>query len=693
MKIVNVTPGLIPIPPNGWGAVEKIIWETHKALLELGHDATIEYLDDIKDYDVVHIHVANLANIAHERGIPYYFTMHDHHAYLYGKDSEVFKENMLAIKNAKKAFVPAKFLVGYFGNIPEYFSHGVNTDYFNPSKSSPHKLLCVANNGFIHNQSEDRKGFGYAIEAAKNLNLPITIAGPSNNKKYFEKYPPDYDKLTILYDLTEDELKNLYKDHTCFIHMSILEAGHPNLTLLEAMASGLPIIGTYEEDNSLEGMVKVERNVEQLIKAIVEVLWDPFTYAIYSEKARHQALDLSWENRTKDLLKHYKMTLRDQMVNSYRNTKMLNIPSKPHVPTFNVNFIDGAFFEILGGPDREYNVQFINKKTGQIVHKSNIKKDHWVKASISYFVDWNIFVDDGLSSYEFKPDYAGKRVYIALDSKALGDTLAWFPYVEEFRKKHNCKVICSTFWNHFFESEYPEIEFVKPGDVVDNLYAMYTMGWFYNADGSFNTNKIPGDFRDQSLQKTASDILGIDFKEIRPNIKKPVAGLKEKKVTIAMHSTAQCKYWNNETGWQELVDNLLLNGYQVVMVSKEEDGYMGNKYPKGVTLLMDTSLESVMFEMLTSQMFIGISSGLSWLAWALGVKTCLISGITKPESDFTPTLRITPKESVCRFCFNKEKLDAGDWNWCPNHKGTHRQFECTKTITAEDVISKIYSLL
>jgi len=102
MKVVNVTPGLIPIPPNGWGAVEKIIWETHNALLKLGHDSRIEYLDDVKDYDVVHIHVANLALMAYERGIPYYFTMHDHHAYLYGKDSHAYKENLEAIKKQKK---------------------------------------------------------------------------------------------------------------------------------------------------------------------------------------------------------------------------------------------------------------------------------------------------------------------------------------------------------------------------------------------------------------------------------------------------------------------------------------------------------------------------------------------------------------------------------------------------------------
>jgi len=35
----------------------------------------------------------------------------------------------------------------------------------------------------------------------------------------------------------------------------------------------------------------------------------------------------------------------------------------------------------------------------------------------------------------------GKRVYIAMDSKALGDSLAWIPYVQEFKKQHKCEVI------------------------------------------------------------------------------------------------------------------------------------------------------------------------------------------------------------------------------------------------------------
>jgi hypothetical protein len=53
-------------------------------LLKLGHQSEIRYLDDVKpgEFDIVHIHVANLALMAAERGIPYYFTVHDHHALL-----------------------------------------------------------------------------------------------------------------------------------------------------------------------------------------------------------------------------------------------------------------------------------------------------------------------------------------------------------------------------------------------------------------------------------------------------------------------------------------------------------------------------------------------------------------------------------------------------------------------------------
>ena len=692
--IVNVTPGLIPIPPNGWGAVEKIIWEIHKNLLRLGYDSQIKYLDEVdKDSGIVHIHVANLANIAHERGIPYYFTFHDHHAYLYGPDSPVYKENLQAIKNAVKAFVPAKYLVDYFEGIPEYFSHGVDTTYFVGSNEKPiHKLLCVANNGYAYDQSIDRKGFGLAIKAAQQLGLPITIAGPSNNKNYFEKNPPTYDKLTILYDLSEEELLKVYRDHTIFLHPSQLEAGHPNLTLVEALSCGLPVVGTMEPNNKLDGMKLIELETHSVVQGIRDVIEH---YEEYKVSARKQAEQLDWHNRTRELVSIYlteeRPDMKKQLIRHYSNTPILK---KPTVRKFNFNCINGMFAEVLGGPDTKYSVNFIDRKTNTTVFETEVNRNCWAKPNIKYYVDWKVQMVDKSTGHTtvYDLNLEDKRVYIALDSKSLGDTLAWIPYVDEFRKKHSCKVICSTFWNDLFISEYPEIQFVKPGDTVHNLIAMYVIGLFYT-DSGFDITKHPTNPIHISLQQIASDILGLSNVEVRPKVKHPEVDVDSKLITIATHSTAQSKYWNNPFGWQQVVDWLKERGYTVKLLSQEEDGYMGNRNPIGVEQFPKSSIDKVIEELKRSKAFIGISSGLSWLSWAVGTPTVMISGFTEPFNEMQDCIRISAPKGRCSGCWNRHKFDPGDWNWCPDHKETLRQFECSREITSDMVIKELEKIL
>ena len=64
MKISIVGPGIMPIPPTGWGAVEILIWDQKLALEELGHEVDIvntkspvEIVQKINAYrpDFVHI--------------------------------------------------------------------------------------------------------------------------------------------------------------------------------------------------------------------------------------------------------------------------------------------------------------------------------------------------------------------------------------------------------------------------------------------------------------------------------------------------------------------------------------------------------------------------------------------------------------------------------------------------------------
>jgi autotransporter strand-loop-strand O-heptosyltransferase len=694
MKIINVTPGILPIPPNGWGATEKIIWKTHQNLLKLGHDSHILYLDDVPlNADIVHIHVANLALMAKDREIPYYFTCHDHHTYLNGKNSFVYEENLAAMEGAIKAFVPAKYLIKYFNDIPQYFSHGIDTQYFIPNKIvGQHKLLCVANNGYAHDQTIDRKGFGIAIEVARKLNLSLTIAGPSNNKNYFSLYPPTYDKLNILYDLNEEELLTLYQNHSIFLHPSELEAGHPNLTLVEALSCGLPVVGTFETNNKLDGMVTVRRDITEMVNGVQTVITD---YGSYSNLARGQAVKLDWMNRTKELVSIYQshsMTMKDKLLNHYNSTVKLNKKIPVRV---SYNNVDGMFVELTGGDDSKYDVQFIDNKTGHVVFTVELQKNHWAKPSAKYYIDWKVLIKNkttgDVSTYHLNLE--NKRVYISVESKSLGDTLAWFPYVEEFRKKHNCKLICSTFWNHIFAPKYPDIEFTTPGETVHNLEAMYKIGLFYNNDG-YDAGLHPTNPIQIPLQKIASDILGLEYKEIKPLIVTPEVNNEEsKQICIAVHSTTQAKYWNNSFGWQQVVDWLKDRGYVVKLLSEEGLDYMGNKAPSGILQHPRGSIESVMEELKKSKAFIGLGSGLSWLSWTLNVPTVLISGFSYKWAEMQDCIRIGAPVGKCEGCFNRHRLDAGDWNWCPDHKGTPRQFECSREITSDAVIRELEKIL
>jgi autotransporter strand-loop-strand O-heptosyltransferase len=224
---------------------------------------------------------------------------------------------------------------------------------------------------------------------------------------------------------------------------------------------------------------------------------------------------------------------------------------------------------------------------------------------------------------------------------------------------------------------------------------MYSIGLFYNEDGTINGLKNPIDPKTQTMQKMCSDILGLDYIEVKPILKdRPVTIDNDlKQICIGIHGTAQPKFWNNPQGWQDVVDWLVGRGYTVKLLSKEGDDYMGNKLPNGIVKHPIGPLELVMDEMKKSKAFIGIGSGLSWLSWALNVPTVLISGFSYDWAEMQDCVRIAAPKGKCEGCFNRLKLDAGDWNWCPDHKDTNRQFECTKSITSESVIKELEKFL
>ena len=390
--------------------------------------------------------------------------------------------------------------------------------------------------------------------------------------------------------------------------------------------------------------------------------------------------------KNKNIMKKFKNSedTRNQYINIINNTPIIPREKPVAKLIFNQHFVGNPFFEILGNSQDDFKIEFYDKE--KLYYSSTIKCNMWTKLNRKYFTEWvtKVYSGDELI-YENKMILKGKRVYISIDSRSIGDSVAWIPYLEEFRKKHDCVVIASTFWNNLFQKSYPEIHFIEPGTVADNLYAMYTIGCFYNMDLEPElTNTLP-------LQKVMTNILGLEYKEIRPKIDfTPMNNLYNSKyIAIAPHSTAGLKYWNNPTGWQDVVNFLIENGYKVINVSREGCDIIG------VESIKEFSIENILNTIYHSDFMIGLSSGLPWLSWALGKHSVMIANFTKPDHEFSENCTRIFNDSVCNGCWNdpRFKFDKGDWNWCPIHKGTDRQFECSKEITSEMVINKIKELI
>lgn len=217
---------------------------------------------------------------------------------------------------------------------------------------------------------------------------------------------------------------------------------------------------------------------------------------------------------------------------------------------------------------------------------------------------------------------------------------------------------------------------------VPNIHAQYNIGWYYDSNKEpVLPNTIP-------LQQAATNILGLEFEEIKPKLKwtSHKATPYKKLVTIATNSTAGCKFWTKE-GWQGVINYLHENGYKVINVSLEENPF------DNCEQIINHNIHDTMDLIYRSDFFIGLGSGVSWLAWGLGVKVVMIANFSEKWHEFD-CIRVENK-SVCNGCWNKAefKFDKGDWDWCPVNKNTPQHFECQRSISAEDVIKAMDSLV
>ena len=336
-----------------------------------------------------------------------------------------------------------------------------------------------------------------------------------------------------------------------------------------------------------------------------------------------------------------------------------------------------------------YEVQ-IRDSSGNILYQSKLESGFNCYAFRRWVDNFDIYVYDSernqVAHFNLFEKLRTGKVIVAFESSSLGDTLAFFPYLNKFAETHNCSdLTVTTFWNHLFETQYPNIKFQYPGFREDGIDVLIGMGWYEEEDRNIHKK----DPRLCNLQEIAADILGVEYAgDIRPKLPKVLSKrpTESKYVCIGTESTAAAKHWNYPGGWQKLVDMLRESGYEVVLIHRQ-----GNNLKNVIDKSGEIDIKYRISDLLQCEFFIGVSSGLSWLSWGLNVPTVVISGFTHKFCEFSDnTLRII-NEEVCHGCFNNinYKFDRGDWWWCPANKNTERHFECTKSITPEHVHESI----
>lgn len=163
-------------------------------------------------------------------------------------------------------------------------------------------------------------------------------------------------------------------------------------------------------------------------------------------------------------------------------------------------------------------------------------------------------------------------------------------------------------------------------------------------------------------------------------------------VCIPAQAPAQCKYWNNPTGWPEVISWLKRQSYRAIYIDQKSvynKGMFWNHIPYGAEdQTGDRPLTKRARSLRHAAFFIGNSSGLAWLAWSVGISVVTISGFIHPTSKFATSYSVI-NWHACNSCWNdpKECFDHQNFLWCLRHANTPRQFECASLITASQVIS------
>jgi len=144
----------------------------------------------------------------------------------------------------------------------------------------------------------------------KYPDIKLTIVGDGSPDPELKQQPDRLgisNKVTFLGRIPHDQISEVYQQHDIFVSATAQE-GMSN-AMLEAMASGLPIITTrcegLEELICDNGIVVEKANANEIAKAIIRLIKNQNTYKKMSLAARKHAEKFSWKNVALKYMQYY----------------------------------------------------------------------------------------------------------------------------------------------------------------------------------------------------------------------------------------------------------------------------------------------------------------------------------------------------------------------------------------------------
>ena len=304
MKISIIGPGLMPIPPKGWGAVEALIWDMANALKDLGQEVQIinttdpnKVLSAIKEFDPDFVHINYDDFIVLYPHIDKPKAMTSHFGYLERPDMmngyvNIFNKFQEMKPNVFCLSEGIKNIYKVFSNFPEeklfVTPNGVNVDAFNfkEEPAHPHRSMYLAKVDYRKRQ-----------HLFQNIDS-LWFAGNIVDERYDTKN--NY--------LGEWSKEQLYEELTDYGNLVLLSDGEAHsLVIMEAFAAGLGVvISEYARANLDLDKKFITLIPEKKIKDIDYVEGQIIRNREYSIKHRDEIREYGKQFAWKKMLKeHY----------------------------------------------------------------------------------------------------------------------------------------------------------------------------------------------------------------------------------------------------------------------------------------------------------------------------------------------------------------------------------------------------